>query len=185
MSDEQFEPKIVGFLCNWCSYRAADLAGSARIHHATNVRIVRVMCSGRVDPTFVLKALSLGADGVMIAGCHPGECHYTEQNMKALRRFILLRRTIEQFGIEPQRLKLVWASAAEGTQLAQSITEMVAEIKALGPLNWPIRWSRSCRFRRLAISVNSVRASASLKGICHCCSLVKIFDSSRSRHRSR
>jgi F420-non-reducing hydrogenase iron-sulfur subunit len=95
------------------------------------------MCSGRLDPTFVLKALASGADGVMITGCHPGECHYLEQNYKALRRFLLLRRVLAQMGIEPGRLKLVWASAAEGVKLAQEITAMVEEVRALGPLNWP------------------------------------------------
>ena len=98
MSDETFEPKIVGFLCNWCSYRAADLAGSARIKYPPNVRIIRVMCSGRVDPTFVFKALADGADGVMIAGCHPGECHYIEQNYKAMRRFAMLKHTLDGHG---------------------------------------------------------------------------------------
>ena len=98
MSNETFEPKIVGFLCNWCSYRAADLAGSARIKYAPNVRIIRVMCSGRVDPTFVFKSLADGADGVMMAGCHPGECHYIEQNYKAMRRFSMLQHTLDGDG---------------------------------------------------------------------------------------
>jgi F420-non-reducing hydrogenase iron-sulfur subunit len=135
-----FEPKIVGFLCNWCSYRAADLAGTARISQAPNVRIIRVMCSGRVDPTFVLKALSMGADGVLIAGCHPGECHYIEQNYKALRRFRLLQHTLRALGVEQQRVQLVWASAAEGVQLAKAIDRMTSEIKALGPFRWHQNW---------------------------------------------
>jgi F420-non-reducing hydrogenase iron-sulfur subunit len=134
---ESFEPVIIGFTCNWCSYRAADLAGTARVKYPPNIRLVRLMCSGRLDPTFVLKALSSGADGVLISGCHPGECHYLEQNYKALRRFMLLRRVLTQMGIEPQRVRLVWASAAEGVKLAQEITAMVEEIRALGPLNWP------------------------------------------------
>lgn len=133
---ETFEPVIIGFTCNWCSYRAADMAGTARIKYPPNVRLVRLMCSGRLDPLFVLKALSSGADGVMITGCHPGECHYLEQNYKALRRFHLLRRTLIGFGIEPERVKLVWASAAEGVQLAKQITNFVDEIRVLGPLNW-------------------------------------------------
>jgi len=138
MPDSQpFEPVIIGFTCNWCSYRAADLAGTARVKYPPNVRLIRLMCSGRLDPTFVLKALAGGADGVMITGCHPGECHYLEQNYKAMRRFILLQRTLAQFGVEPQRVKLVWASAAEGVRLAQEITKLVEEIRALGPLNWP------------------------------------------------
>jgi F420-non-reducing hydrogenase iron-sulfur subunit len=137
MSDETFEPRIIGFLCNWCSYRAADLAGTSRTHYAPNVRIVRVMCSGRVDPTFVLKAFSLGADGVVVAGCHPGECHYVEQNYKAMRRFAMLRYTLEGLGVEPERLRLIWASAAEGQQLARAFDETVARIRELGPLSWP------------------------------------------------
>jgi F420-non-reducing hydrogenase iron-sulfur subunit len=134
--NETFEPVIVGFTCNWCSYRAADLAGTARMKYPPNVRLIRLMCSGRLDPTFVLKAFSSGADGVLITGCHPGECHYLEQNYKALRRFMLLQRTLAQFGIEPQRVRLVWASAAEGHKLADEITAMVEEIRQLGPLNW-------------------------------------------------
>jgi F420-non-reducing hydrogenase iron-sulfur subunit len=136
---DQFEPVIIGFTCNWCSYRAADLAGTARVKYAPNVRLVRLMCSGRLDPTFVLKALSNGADAVLITGCHPGECHYIEQNYKALRRYLLLRRMLKQLGIEPGRVKLVWASAAEGVYLANEITKFVEEIRALGPLNWPTR----------------------------------------------
>lgn len=132
-----FEPVIIGFTCNWCSYRAADLAGTARVKYEPNVRLIRMMCSGRLDPTFVLKAFSDGADGVLITGCHPGECHYIEQNYKALRRFLLLRRTLAQLGIEPGRVKLVWASAAEGVKLAEEINKMVDEVRALGPLDWP------------------------------------------------
>lgn len=114
---ERFEPVIIGFTCNWCSYRAADLAGTARIKYPPNVRLIRLMCSGRLDPTFVLKALADGADGVMITGCHPGDCHYLEQNYKAMRRFQLLRRILTQLGIEPQRVQLVWASAAGASSL--------------------------------------------------------------------
>jgi len=133
---EAFEPVIVGFTCNWCSYRAADLAGTARIKYPPNIRLIRLMCSGRLDPTFVFKAFSSGADGVLITGCHPGECHYVEQNYKAMRRFLLLQRTLAQFGIEPRRVRLVWASAAEGHRLAEEITKMVEEVRQLGPLNW-------------------------------------------------
>ncbi|MBN2024676.1 MAG: hydrogenase iron-sulfur subunit [Pirellulales bacterium] len=141
MSDETFEPKIVGFMCNWCSYRAADLAGSARIKYPPNVRIIRVMCSGRIDPTFVLKALSLGADGVMVAGCHPGECHYIDQNYKAMRRFGMLKHMLAAMGVEAERVQLVWASAAEGQQLADAVEKLVADVRALGPLNWPGNWN--------------------------------------------
>jgi F420-non-reducing hydrogenase iron-sulfur subunit len=132
---EPFEPIILGFTCNWCSYRAADLAGTARLKYPPNVRLIRLMCSGRLDPTFVLKCLADGADGVLITGCHPGECHYLEQNYKALRRYMLLKRTLVQMGVAPQRIKLVWASAAEGARLAQEIKTMVEEIRALGPLH--------------------------------------------------
>jgi F420-non-reducing hydrogenase iron-sulfur subunit len=134
---ERFEPLIIGFTCNWCSYRAADLAGTSRVKYPPNVRLMRLMCSGRLDPTFVLKALAGGADGVLITGCHPGECHYLEQNYKAMRRFALLRHTLAQFGVEPQRVKLVWASAAEGSRFASEVSKMVEEVRALGPLNWP------------------------------------------------
>ncbi len=136
---ETFEPTIIGFTCNWCSYRAADLAGTARMKYPPNIRLIRLMCSGRLDPTFVLKALAGGADGVMITGCHPGECHYLEQNYKALRRYLLLRRTLASLGIEPERVRLVWASAAEGAKLAHEITAFVEEIRDLGPLQWPQR----------------------------------------------
>jgi F420-non-reducing hydrogenase iron-sulfur subunit len=139
MSETRFEPRIVGFFCNWCSYRAADLAGTARVHYAPNVRVVRTMCSGRVDPTFVLQAFASGADGVMIAGCHPGECHYINQNHKTIRRFAMLRHTLRALGIEDERLRLQWASAAEGTQLAAAIDAMVEAVRKAGPLRWPQR----------------------------------------------
>ncbi len=131
-----FEPLLIGFTCNWCSYRAADLAGTARIKYPPNVRLVRLMCAGRLDPTFVLKAFSGGADGVVVSGCWPGDCHYREQNYKGLRRFLLLRRTVTALGIEPQRLQLVWASAAEGERFANEMSRITEEVRALGPLNW-------------------------------------------------
>jgi F420-non-reducing hydrogenase iron-sulfur subunit len=133
---DQFEPTIIGFTCNWCSYRAADTAGTARMKYAPNVRLIRLMCSGRLDPLFVFKAFANGADGVMITGCHPGDCHYVEQNYKALRRFILLRRVLVQMGLEPGRLKLLWASAAEGARFASETTLFVEEVRKLGPLHW-------------------------------------------------
>jgi len=143
MSNDTFEPKIIGFMCNWCSYRAADLAGTARIKYAPNVRIIRVMCSGRIDPTFVMDAFSLGADGVMIAGCHPGECHYIDQNYKAMRRYAMLKHTLGQMGMEPERVRLVWASAAEGQQLAEAVDRLVEDVRRLGPLNWPANWEEN------------------------------------------
>ena len=136
MPDNGWEPVIVGFTCNWCSYRAADAAGMARVKYAPNVRLIRLMCSGRVDPQFVLKALAEGADGVLVTGCHPGDCHYLEQNYKTMRRFELLKKTLAQMGVEDGRVKLTWASAAEGMILAEEIDKFVAEIKKLGPLQW-------------------------------------------------
>src|SRR5512147_178259 len=134
--NDTFEPTIIGFTCNWCSYRAADMAGTARMKYSPNIRLIRLMCSGRLDPTFVLQAFAKGADGVMITGCHPGECHYIEQNYKALRRYLLLKRVLKGLGIEPERVKLVWASAAEGARFASETTLFVEEIRKLGPLNW-------------------------------------------------
>ena len=131
-----FEPVILGFTCNWCSYRAADLAGTARIKYPPNVRLVRLMCSGRLDPAFVLSAFAQGADAVIVSGCWPGECHYQVQNLKALRRFQLLRRVVAGLGIEPARLQLIWASAAEGQRLANEISRITEEVRALGPLGW-------------------------------------------------
>ncbi|MGA2624262.1 MAG: hydrogenase iron-sulfur subunit [Bacteroidota bacterium] len=129
-----FEPKIIGFLCNWCSYTGADLAGVSRIKSAPNVRIIRTMCSGRVDPSFILKAFQLGADGVVVMGCHLGDCHYQEGNYKTIRRIPFLKRLIKDFGIDPRRLRLEWVSASEGDRFAEIVNEMTKEIRALGPL---------------------------------------------------
>jgi F420-non-reducing hydrogenase iron-sulfur subunit len=133
---DQYEPVILVFTCNWCSYRAADLAGTARVKYPPNVRLVRLMCSGRLDPLFVLKAFESGADGVVMTGCWPEDCHYRIQNVKALRRFELLSRVLVGLGIEPQRFQRVYASAAEGQQLAEAFTRIVEEIRPLGPLAW-------------------------------------------------
>lgn len=130
----EWRPRIIAFLCNWCSYTGADLAGISRIQWDPSVNIVRVMCSGRMDPTFVAKAFSMGADGVIISGCHPGDCHYQEGNYKTLRRFHLLKRLIAGFGIDSERLRLVWVSASEGDEWAATANEMAAKIKELGPL---------------------------------------------------
>jgi len=135
MSVQTFEPTIIGFFCNWCSYRAADLAGMSRLKYPANIRVIRVMCSGRVDPAFVLKALAKGADGVLIAGCHPGECHYLEQNHKTMRRVALIKHTLKALGLPPERVRLQWASAAEGPQLAAAINEFVDQIRGMGPLD--------------------------------------------------
>jgi F420-non-reducing hydrogenase iron-sulfur subunit len=132
-----FEPKIVGFLCNWCSYTGADLAGTSRIHYSPNIRIIRVMCSARIDPTFVLKALLDGADGVLICGCHPGDCHYSEGNYKMMRRYPLLKKMLADYGIEPARVRLEWVSASEGQRFADLVTDMTQRVRELGPS--PIR----------------------------------------------
>ncbi|HEY7599568.1 MAG TPA: hydrogenase iron-sulfur subunit [Candidatus Limnocylindrales bacterium] len=135
-SGHEFEPLILAFTCNWCSYRAADLAGTARIKYPPNVRLVRLMCSGRLDPLFVLKAFAGGADAVVMTGCWPEDCHYRGQNVKALRRFELLRRVLVALGIEEARFQRVYASAAEGQQLADAFARIVGEVRALGPLRW-------------------------------------------------
>jgi len=160
MPEEQFEPKIIAFLCNWCSYRAADLAGTARMKYQPNIRMIRVMCSGRVDPSFVLKALALGADGVMIAGCHPGECHYLEQNYKTMRRFTMMRHTLRALGVEDERVRLQWASAAEGTVIAAAINEMVDQVRALGPLSWTNQWIESTNVEEAVLALEHEHAEA-------------------------
>jgi F420-non-reducing hydrogenase iron-sulfur subunit len=128
-----FEPRIVAITCNWCSYTGADLAGTARIKYAPNVRVVRVMCSGRVDPTFVLKAFQSGADGVLVAGCHLGDCHYIDGNYKTIRRMALLKRLLAEYGIEEGRFRLEWVSASEGDRWAEVVTEMKNDVVKLGP----------------------------------------------------
>lgn len=133
----------MGFLCNWCSYAGADAAGSARKIYPHNVNVIRVMCTGRIDPQFVMKAFQSGADGVIILGCHPGDCHYKEGNYKALRRFHLLKRMLKQFGIEEDRFRLDWVSASEADKFVAVIQDMVSKVKALGPLHvTPLRLSR-------------------------------------------
>ena len=130
---KQFEPNIVAFLCNWCSYAGADLAGTSRLKYSPNIKTIRVMCSGRVDPLFVLKAFKEGVDGVLVSGCHPGDCHYVKGNMYARRRFAVLRKLLEYIGIEPERFQVSWVSASEGTKFAQVINEVTEIIRALGP----------------------------------------------------
>ncbi len=136
MADENFEPKIVAFFCNWCTYLAADSAGVARKQYPPNMRIVRLMCSGRVDPQFVLDAFAKGADGVLIGGCRPGDCHYSEGNYKNLRRVTMLKRMLKSFGIDERRMRLEWISASEGDKLQKVVTEMVSQVRELGPLNF-------------------------------------------------
>ena len=130
---EEFEPKILVFACNWCSYAGADLAGVSRIQYPPNIRIIRVMCSGRVDPLYVLKAFEYGADGVLVTGCHPGDCHYIDGNLKAEDRIRFLKESLKHIGIEPERLRLEWISASEGDKFARVVREMVETVKKLGP----------------------------------------------------
>ncbi len=137
-SSNPFNPRIVAFFCNWCTYTAADLAGTARMTYAPNVRVVRIMCSGRLDPQFILKALRDGADGVLIGGCHPGDCHYQEGNYKALRRFTLLKKLLKSIGIEEERVRLEWIAASEGDKVQRVINEMTETVRRLGPLNLEI-----------------------------------------------
>lgn len=132
MNDE-FEPKILAFCCNWCSYTGADLAGVSRLQYPPNVRIIRVMCSGMVHPNLVLNALTKGADGVIMCGCHPGDCHYIDGNMKAEKRADTIGLLLEDFGLEEERFRLEWVSASEGPKFAKVMKEMVDTIKELGP----------------------------------------------------
>lgn len=133
-------PRIVAFFCNWCTYTAADLAGVSRLKYPANARVIRVMCSGRIDPQFILEALVKGADGVLVGGCHPNDCHYGEGNYKMLRRFRLLRRMLADMGISAERVRLEWISAAEGEKVKTVMTEMVTQLVAMGPLNLPGRF---------------------------------------------
>jgi len=130
---EKFEPQMVGFLCRWCSYQAADLAGTSRMKYQPNIVFTRVMCSSRIDPIFVIKAFFQGADGVIIAGCHPGDCHYQEGNYYARRRFALINKIFENLGIESKRLRLAWISASEGPKFAEVTQDFVDDIRKIGP----------------------------------------------------
>jgi len=134
MAQGTFEPKIVGFLCNWCSYAGANLAGTSRLQYPSNVRIIRVPCSGRVDPLLVVKAFQGGADGVMVLGCHPGDCHYREGNFYARRRFTLVHGFLDFLGVDEQRLHMDWVSAAEGKRFAQVVSDFTEQVRRLGPL---------------------------------------------------
>jgi coenzyme F420-reducing hydrogenase delta subunit len=129
----EFEPTIIAFVCNWCTYTAADLAGTSRMLQPFNVRMIRMMCTGMVDPKYVIKALLEGADAVLISGCHPGDCHYINGNLKARRRVKLLKEILPRFGLDPRRLKMTWIGASEGIDFAHTVRELVADIKALGP----------------------------------------------------
>src|SRR5512140_2164601 len=134
-------PRLVAFFCNWCTYTAADLAGVSRLKYAANVRVIRLMCSGRVDPQFILDAFAKGADAVLIGGCHPNDCHYVEGNYKMLRRSRLLKRMLADMGIEDDRFRLEWISAAEGEKVKTVVNDMVAKVTALGPLGMPQKFT--------------------------------------------
>ena len=131
---EQWQPKIIAFLCNWCSYAGADLAGVSRIQYPPNIRVIRVPCSGRVNPMFIIKALQSGADGVLISGCHPGDCHYISGNLIARRKFALLKHFLEYMGIEPGRVNFSWVSAAEGEKFSKVVTDVIEQVKKLGSI---------------------------------------------------
>jgi F420-non-reducing hydrogenase iron-sulfur subunit len=137
----EYEPKIVAFLCNWCTYAGADLAGTSRIQYPPNIRVIRVMCSGSVDPVYVIKPLLEGVDGVFIGGCHPGDCHYVSGNYKARRRITVLKAILKQLGFEEERIKIRWVSASEGQRFADTIKEMVEDLKKLGPNPMQQHWA--------------------------------------------
>ncbi len=130
---DSFEPLIINFCCYWCSYTGADLAGTSRIQYPTNVRIIRVQCTGMIHPNLVIEALTSGADGVLVCGCHPGDCHYLEGNLRAKSRAEAIELMLQDFGIEPERFRLEWVSASEGPRYAQVVTEMVEQVKKVGP----------------------------------------------------
>lgn len=130
---ENYEPKIIAFLCKWCTYAGADLAGVSRLKFSPNAIPIRVMCSGRVDPSFILDAFSRGADGVLVGGCHPGDCHYAQGNYKTLRRVKLLKALIKEMGLEEERLRLEWISASEGNKFKEVVNDMTVKLKELGP----------------------------------------------------
>ncbi len=134
IEQEEFEPNIIGFLCNWCSYAGADLAGTSRIQYPPNVKIIKVMCSGRVNPMYIINAFQQGADGVLVSGCHPGDCHYTHGNYLARRRIATMKKLLEFLGIESDRVRMTWVSAAEGRKYADVVREVTDDIKKLGPM---------------------------------------------------
>ena len=174
---KEWKPRIVAFFCNWCTYTAADLAGVSRLKYATNIRVIRLMCSGRVDPQFILDALAKGADGVLIGGCHPGDCHYVEGNYKMLRRFQMLKRMLSDLGIEEQRVRLEWISAAEGEKVKRVVNEMVGagpeagptrharEVHGLGQGNGALRRASGGERRRICLRVLRARKTSPCDGL--------------------
>ncbi len=142
-----WEPKILAFLCNWCSYAGADLAGVSRIQYPPNVRVIRVMCSGRVNPSFVIRAFQRGADGVLVGGCHPGDCHYLEGNLYARRKLSVLHELLDYMGIEKDRFLVRWVSASEGARFADVIKEITDKVRALGPIE--VRWEEPMKIEAI------------------------------------
>jgi F420-non-reducing hydrogenase iron-sulfur subunit len=166
MTRQDWQPRIVAFFCNWCTYTAADLAGVSRLKYAANVRVIRLMCSGRVDPQFILEALTKGADGVLIGGCHPNDCHYAEGNYKLLRRYQLLKRMLQDMGIAEDRVRLEWISAAEGDKVKWAINDMTMKIQALGPLGMPAKfqeWDQEMEGLEQAINQTMIKEGE----VCH------------------
>lgn len=152
----EFEPRIVAFVCNWCTYAGADLTGTSRIKYAPNVRIIRLPCTGRIDFMLVLQALGQGADGVIVSGCHPNDCHYTSGNFHARRRWVLLRRMLDVLGVDLRRIHFSWVSAAEGAKWAQVVNDVVAQIRELGPYaEFPKRLTLQLDVLQLATAVES------------------------------
>jgi F420-non-reducing hydrogenase iron-sulfur subunit len=170
MSNINWQPRIVAFFCNWCTYTAADLAGVSRLKYAPNVRIIRLMCSGRVDPQFILDALARGADGVLIGGCHLGDCHYVEGNYKTMRRFQMLKRLLADMGIEDARVRMEWISASEGERVKTVINEMVEQVRTLGPLDLPGRfadWDREITALAAAVRASEQEAKNEAAEVAH------------------
>ena len=137
--ESEREPKLLGFLCKWCSYAGADLAGTSRKKYPANIRIIKVPCSGRVDPLFIIKALQLGYDGVLISGCHPGDCHYQTGNFRARRRIAITKKFLEYMGVEPERVQASWVSASEGAKFAEIVADITRQLKGLGPSHLFVR----------------------------------------------
>lgn len=154
--DDQFEPRIVAFLCNWCSYAGADLAGTSRIQYQPNIRVIRVMCSGRVNPLFIAKCFAEGADGVLVSGCHIGDCHYMEGNYLARRRFTIMKSLLEYLGIEPGRFQMSWVSASEGGRFAEVVNKTVDAVRALGPIK---KFNNNLALNDLGILRSTIKTS--------------------------
>jgi len=160
MNERRWEPRIVAFVCNWCTYAGADLAGTSRIEYQPNVRLIKLPCTGRIDPHFIVKAFEQGADGVIVSGCHPGDCHYTSGNYYARRRYTIFRKLLEFLGVDPRRVQFSWVSAAEGQKWAEVVNVVTEEIRQLGP--WPYRWGEGKGNGKLTVEPPPISAERSL-----------------------